>query len=785
MKNVKLNLPGKLPKGLAITLLMLLGINVLLPAQGIIVNASCWSSNKIFSDLEYYDSIVYASTNSQGYYMFDMNYNYVIDSITLGTYNPKIMKFEKGRDGNLYAFTDTVIMRKTATGWISTGYTPPGKTLVDDVGNFWSYYYSSIPPWVVTVCMFDGTNTTVFNNPVSSTWITNHAFAADDSGAVWIGSYSGLYRFTPTGFTQYFSGQEIRDIHIDDQSNVYFALDSVLMIRNSSGFSAFNPSIIMPSPWVDNYTTGMLNSTYYVWNTNWSNQHDLLAISPTSVVNVNINSQILCPDSAIDCLIFDHLGRYWMLGLASGFMGHIYTSDTTFGYTLGGKVYHDMNWNGVFDAGDLPLQNIAVLLQPNGTNTYTDALGNFQITLTGAIGLPYFVTQWLPAPWVLTSMPTYYDGILLPNNPVPSFDFGFSTTAPPNYLDVSAFGMIFSRPPGFATDVYLYAQNLSTFPVYSVEAWYELDTLFSGWSSNITPTLAGPDTLYWLIDSLLPLESRVFQITHPLSASVPLGTPFQMKFWVNHPIDTTATNDTIWLSNLVFGSFDPNDKQVHPDRPEKDINPDELLTYTVRFQNIGTAPAVNVVIRDTLSPFLDLSTLHIQGASHPYAIVMNPGNELEINFLNIHLPDSASMPEESVGAITYTIKPLPGLANGVQITNEAYIYFDFNAPILTGKTVSIIANSSIGISKTSHAQLMVWPNPADDILWISCDAFTPGAHIEVHLYDLQGRKIRTIEQPVESNKTSIFTGDLTPGCYIGTFTTNGIPASFRFIKIAR
>ena len=55
-------------------------------------------------------------------------------------------------------------------------------------------------------------------------------------------------------------------------------------------------------------------------------------------------------------------------------------------------------------------------------------------------------------------------------------------------------------------------------------------------------------------------------------------------------------------------SHDPNDKQVSPRGcgPAGLIHRDQPLTYLIQFQNLGTAPAQRVIIRDLLDDGLDL-----------------------------------------------------------------------------------------------------------------------------------------------------------------------------------
>jgi uncharacterized repeat protein (TIGR01451 family) len=149
------------------------------------------------------------------------------------------------------------------------------------------------------------------------------------------------------------------------------------------------------------------------------------------------------------------------------------------------------------------------------------------------------------------------------------------------------------------------------------------------------------------------------------------------------PIDANTTNNAYDFCYNVVNSYDPNMKEVYP----VDVLPgyDDWFTYTIHFQNTGNAPAFNIRLRDTLDTQLDLNTFEVLGYSHPANVGLS-GNILTVRFNNIMLPDSTSDYEGSMGYFQYRIKPIGVLLSGSQINNTAYIYFDYNAPIITNTT---------------------------------------------------------------------------------------------------
>ncbi|MBD0256158.1 MAG: DUF11 domain-containing protein [Cytophagales bacterium] len=155
----------------------------------------------------------------------------------------------------------------------------------------------------------------------------------------------------------------------------------------------------------------------------------------------------------------------------------------------------------------------------------------------------------------------------------------------------------------------------------------------------------------------------------------------------------------------VTDSFDPNDKLVLP----AGITSQHLtafgqeLKYTVRFQNTGNDYAYRVVVTDTLSEKLDVGTLRVAGASHPYNFTVSGKGRLVLSwtFDNINLPDSTRDQAGSNGFVKFTVRPLDKLPAGTRIENFADIFFDYNPPVRTNTVFNTLgelpreANSSL------------------------------------------------------------------------------------------
>jgi uncharacterized repeat protein (TIGR01451 family) len=166
------------------------------------------------------------------------------------------------------------------------------------------------------------------------------------------------------------------------------------------------------------------------------------------------------------------------------------------------------------------------------------------------------------------------------------------------------------------------------------------------------------------------------------------------------------------------GSYDPNDKQGFPNGvgTEHNIRPGQDLDYLIRFQNTGTDTAFTVVIKDTLSAFLDPGTIRPGASSHAYTWNLSGQGVISFTFNNIMLPDSNVNEPRSHGFVQFNISPFADVPLGSVIENDAAIYFDFNTPIITNTTWHTLAKSPLISAvrpepQKPEAGLDIWPNP--------------------------------------------------------------------------
>ncbi|BDS11540.1 DUF7619 domain-containing protein [Aureispira anguillae] len=177
---------------------------------------------------------------------------------------------------------------------------------------------------------------------------------------------------------------------------------------------------------------------------------------------------------------------------------------------------------------------------------------------------------------------------------------------------------------------------------------------------------------------------------------------------------------------VVRGSYDPNDKTGFPlgAGAMHDILPNQKIEYLIRFQNTGTDTAFNIRILDTLSTDFNIFSVQSGVSSHDYTFKIHDSRVLEWTFMNIMLADSNTNEPLSHGFITFEVEQNPNLPNGTLLENNAGIYFDFNAPIITNTsqhTVNdniILITSRQKIALEKELNIKLYPNPTSGLLHI-------------------------------------------------------------------
>jgi len=434
---------------------------------------------------------------------------------------------------------------------------------------------------------------------------------------------------------------------------------------------------------------------------------------------------------------------------------------------VNGTIYSDINGNCSFDETDLRASNLEVKLFDSQNNlkstTYSsNGYYGFGVIQPGAYQVRINQTNY-PISISCSESDFHQINMSANLNSINNLDFPVECDAEfdASVQSIHRSGWVF---PGQIHSVYTtISNNFNYFNLncntgsYSGTVNITIDgpvTYVAPANGAITPTVNGNIFIYTISDfntlnpnsfGLRLLTDTTAQATDQICVHVEISP---------NPTDADTTNNVYDFCYNVVNSYDPNMKEVYP----VNVLPgyDDWFTYTIHFQNTGNAPAFNIRLRDTLDTQLDLNTFEVLGYSHPANVTVS-GNILTVRFNNIMLPDSTSDYEGSMGYFQYRLKPLPNLPNGSQINNTAYIYFDYNAPIITNTTennfdITVPVKSLV----STENSFSLYPNPSSGVF-----TFKDTKNLNsVEVYSILGEKILS-----QTNQKTINLNGFSKGVY--------------------
>ncbi|MEZ4647634.1 MAG: FlgD immunoglobulin-like domain containing protein [Candidatus Eisenbacteria bacterium] len=414
--------------------------------------------------------------------------------------------------------------------------------------------------------------------------------------------------------------------------------------------------------------------------------------------------------------------------------------------SISGNVFLDP----LADCGqDAPARSRLVLLEPEGKLATAAADGSYTF---GFVAPGTHTVSLIDKPHWDSTCPLgepSYDITLGSGDVVTDVDLG--TRAVANVQDAAVFLSSTRARPGFKCGFVAEVRNIGTVVTDSVDLVLDLPAhvVFESATDggDFVPSGGGDadpaGTVSWRLGGIGPDESMHVSVRLQVLPNTPLGFGLEGFLEATLVQDVDLVNNTTSHTETVVGSFDPNDKLVDP---SGNIAADQILAYHINFQNVGTAEAIDVVVRDTLDANLDITTFAIGATSHPYTFEV-VGREMIWTFTGIALPDSTSDEPGSHGFVEFTAQPIAGLFPGTQIANQAGIHFDFNGVVLTNEVVSTIEDPSgvpeLGAGTTSIRLRSVRPNPTGEATTLQL--FLPQeGRLSADVFGIDGRRVRRL-----------------------------------------
>ena len=463
-------------------------------------------------------------------------------------------------------------------------------------------------------------------------------------------------------------------------------------------------------------------------------------------------------------------------GSHSNWVGPLYFT-TSLGQTIvNGIVKFDSNGDEVCDASDNGLGLAEVKLSINGVSAYsvyTNSDGEYSIS-----GLPSGTSEvslQVVTPVGFAEVPPVVQTVVNDGETEnPLIEHCLPQPEDVNDLGVTLVPITVVRP-GLPAKYSAFIRNYGNTTLSGVSLNVTFDTTkITYTSSTFSGAVATGNTIAIALGDIEPFQllSGNIEFTVMIPPVVVGGETLLLEAELSEiENDATPQNNQAVLNQVIVNSYDPNDITVHEGAKIYEEQADDYLTYTIRFQNMGTAEAIDIEVENTLDPLLDWDTFEPIASSHNY-VVKRTDDKLEFVYKGINLPHEDADEPGSHGFVTYKIKPKAEYGLGDIVSNTAEIYFDFNEAIVTNTaTTEVIELLSIGDKQIAVARL--YPNPVKDQLHV---AVVLGQLQSVVVTDVNGR------QCLSSNAETIDTNSLGSGVYFVKVTTDAGSADYKIIK---
>jgi len=233
------------------------------------------------------------------------------------------------------------------------------------------------------------------------------------------------------------------------------------------------------------------------------------------------------------------------------------------------------------------------------------------------------ITDNLPDHFVIT--PEMYSSDLVGQGIIEELNFCIVPTNDIKDVEIELLPISQARP-GFIASYILIYKNLGTETMDGEVSIKYPENKIDVHSISEMTTSETNDQLYFEFNDLKILESRAIEIDFQLNTIpvISIGEELIYTASINaNQNDQFEENNEFILKHTVIGSYDPNDIQVLEGSIVDIDNKEDYLHYIIRFQNTGTAEAINVKVENQLDENLNPETIEILSSSHTNRVYPN------------------------------------------------------------------------------------------------------------------------------------------------------------------
>ena len=388
--------------------------------------------------------------------------------------------------------------------------------------------------------------------------------------------------------------------------------------------------------------------------------------------------------------------------------------------------------------------DLSTLSLSNGFYQFFLGEGDFETQVDNTVGIEFYDFE----PAVATSS---FSEIGIKD----TINFCLTPSEEINDLNVTMLPLSDARP-GFDAAYQIVYKNVGTTKLDGSLTIEFDDSMLNFLSSSEVVNSQSTNSLSFDFENIYPFETKTIDLEFNVIQPPTVNIDDVLIFSVNiEPIedDNTPDDNIYTLNQTVIGSYDPNDIRVLEGEEIYIEEVGDYLNYIIRFQNTGTADAINVVVENSLDENLDWSTFSLLSVSHSNRVEILDGKHISFIFPGIYLPDSTSNEPESHGYIAYKIKPKNTLEIGDAIYNNASIFFDFNEPIHTNtvSTTVVAPNSEV---TESDFEFDLYPIPSNGFVEIESDSFIKS----IEVFDALGKQCLVVRDQYWVNISNLPAG---------------------------